>query len=122
MPKRQIWMHRNYVGPYNVLYSHYVSFTHHLAPVELIPGWFLSGKSFGIKMNISDKILILRQATKPLLFAVQCFRETFGVYVTVSCIAPSIRGVGHYSYHLTYIPIMRDEEDSGSELSNPSRC
>ncbi|KAL0844986.1 hypothetical protein Bca101_018232 [Brassica carinata] len=32
----------------------------------------------------------------------QCFREPFGVYVTVSCIAPSIRKVGQFSYELIY--------------------
>ena len=32
----------------------------------------------------------------------QCFREPFGVYVTVSCIAPSIQEVGQFSYRLVY--------------------
>ncbi|CAH2079675.1 unnamed protein product [Thlaspi arvense] len=31
-----------------------------------------------------------------------CFREPYGVYVTVSCIAPSAPEVGEFSYHLSY--------------------
>ena len=38
-----------------------------------------------------------------LLFAVQCFREPYGVYVTISCIAPSSPEVGHFSYKFSYV-------------------
>ncbi|KAG2332035.1 hypothetical protein Bca52824_003215 [Brassica carinata] len=75
-------------------------------PVQLqlqeICNSFCTGNSFGINMNISDQILIQRATLKRRLFAVQCFREPFGVYVTVSCIAPSIRKVGQFSYELIY--------------------
>ncbi|EFH46841.1 hypothetical protein ARALYDRAFT_915959 [Arabidopsis lyrata subsp. lyrata] len=46
---------------------------------------FSCGIYFSAKMNISDKILIKYEYNKGLLFAVQCFKERDGVYVTVSC-------------------------------------
>ncbi|CAD5333337.1 unnamed protein product [Arabidopsis thaliana] len=54
-------------------------------------------------MNIeSDKILLLSESKKRLLFAVQCFYEPLGVYVTVRCIAPSTSKVGKLAYCLYY--------------------
>ncbi|CAL9224528.1 unnamed protein product [Arabidopsis halleri] len=57
-----------------------------------------------VLMNISDKILIRVEYEVSLVFAVQCFKEPWwcGVYVTVSCIAPSFQEVGKFSYHLSY--------------------
>ncbi|RID70305.1 hypothetical protein BRARA_C02335 [Brassica rapa] len=97
----------NYAGSYIDLYLHYVS-SNHMTVSEQIRDELCIGISCGIKMNISDKILIQRatfvqRATvERLLFAVQCFKEPFGVYVTVSCIAPSIQEVGPFSYRLIY--------------------
>ncbi|KAF8113776.1 hypothetical protein N665_0045s0021 [Sinapis alba] len=91
----------NYACSYIDLYHHYLS-SIHLTNLKLRCSRFCFGKSFGIKMNISDKILFLRTISKRQLFAVQCFREHFGVYVTVSCIAPSIPEVGQFSYRLDY--------------------
>uniref|UniRef100_A0A0D3B704 E3 ubiquitin-protein ligase n=1 Tax=Brassica oleracea var. oleracea TaxID=109376 RepID=A0A0D3B704_BRAOL len=73
----------NYAGSYIDLYRHYVSSFHLYWQIF---NEFCIGISCGIKMNIS----------------VQCFREPFGVYVTVSCIAPSIQEVGQFSYRLVY--------------------
>ncbi|KAL1207001.1 E3 ubiquitin-protein ligase SINA-like 8 [Cardamine amara subsp. amara] len=36
-----------------------------------------------------------------LLFVVQCFIESYGVYVTVRCIAPSALEVGEFSCHIS---------------------
>nr|VDD61677.1 unnamed protein product [Brassica oleracea] len=33
----------------------------------------------------------------------RCFREPYGVYVTISCIAPSSPEVGHFSYKISYV-------------------
>ncbi|KAF2615721.1 hypothetical protein F2Q70_00008894 [Brassica cretica] len=89
----------NYAGSYIDLYRHYVSSFHLYWQIF---NEFCIGISCGIKMNISDKIFIQRATLERLLFAVQCFREPFGVYVTVSCIAPSIQEVGQFSYRLVY--------------------
>lgn len=37
-----------------------------------------------------------------LLFALHCFREPYGVYVNVSCSAPSSSEVGHFSCEICY--------------------
>ncbi|CAA7057589.1 unnamed protein product [Microthlaspi erraticum] len=63
---------------------------------------FCFGRSFSAQLNISDNILILRDRDTRLCFAVQCFREPYGVYVTVNCIAPAAPQVGKFSYHLSY--------------------
>uniref|UniRef100_A0A1J3HM37 E3 ubiquitin-protein ligase SINA-like 7 n=1 Tax=Noccaea caerulescens TaxID=107243 RepID=A0A1J3HM37_NOCCA len=52
-------------------------------------------------MNISDKILTLKDIVTRLCFSVQCFRELYGVYVTVSCIAPPAPEVARFSCHLS---------------------
>ncbi|EOA22439.1 hypothetical protein CARUB_v10003085mg [Capsella rubella] len=59
-------------------------------------------KSSTIRMNIKKKIKIKVDSSKKLLFVVQCFREPYGVCVTVSCIAPSAPEIGKFSYHLSY--------------------
>ncbi|KAH0933188.1 hypothetical protein HID58_010305, partial [Brassica napus] len=74
----------NYAGSYIDLYLHYVS-SNHMTVSEQIRDELCIGISCGIKMNI-----------------MQCFKEPFGVYVTVSCIAPSIQEVGPFSYRLIY--------------------
>ncbi|CAH8383717.1 unnamed protein product [Eruca vesicaria subsp. sativa] len=91
----------SYAGSYIDLYSHYVS-SIHLAHAPILTN-FCIGSLFAIKMNISDEVLIANEPLNKLLFAVQCFRESFGVYVTVRCIAPSIRGVGQFLYRLVYV-------------------
>ncbi|KAF8093561.1 hypothetical protein N665_0383s0186 [Sinapis alba] len=94
----------NYTGSYIDLYDHYLSSIHlkRNSDLKVPPNRFSCGISFGIKMNINDKILIQRTSVKRLLFPVQCFKESFGVYVTVSCIAPSTPQVGQFSYCLFY--------------------
>ncbi|ESQ47280.1 hypothetical protein EUTSA_v10027864mg [Eutrema salsugineum] len=93
----------NYTGPYKDLYDHY-KFTHRkkwsTGLAYMISNYRQS--SFGAKMNISDKIFIIVNDTRSLLFVVQCFREPYGVYVTVRCIAPSAPEVGEFSYQISY--------------------
>ncbi|CAA7057588.1 unnamed protein product [Microthlaspi erraticum] len=63
---------------------------------------FNKGSPFSFQMNISDMMVILRDSEVKLSFAVQCFREPYGVYVTVSCIAPPAPEVGRFSFRLSY--------------------
>ncbi|XP_010445578.1 PREDICTED: E3 ubiquitin-protein ligase SINA-like 7 [Camelina sativa] len=63
---------------------------------------FCCDNFFNVRMNINDKILIEIEYMINLSFAVQCFREPYGVYVTVSCIAPSTPEVGEFTYLLIY--------------------
>lgn len=53
-------------------------------------------------MNISDNLVIGTLYKERLLFTVQSFRKSNGVYVTVSCIAPSSPKAGKFSYCITY--------------------
>lgn len=89
----------NYTGTYTDLYDHYAISTHQ----DSMGRGFECGTPFYVLMNISEKIFIKREFYMKLLFAVQCFREPYGVYVTVSCIAPSSPEVGHFSYEISYI-------------------
>ncbi|CAE6201932.1 unnamed protein product [Arabidopsis arenosa] len=89
----------SYTGSYNDLYTHYVT-TH--SGMELYQlHKFNCDISFTVRMNISEKILIRTEYLTNHLFAVQCFREPYGVYVTVSCIAPSAPGLRQFSYDLS---------------------
>lgn len=73
-----------YAGSCKNLADHYC-----IAHVESkFSNCFTCGHSFSAEMNISDKILILWEYKKHLLFTVECFKEPYGVNVTVSCIAP----------------------------------
>ncbi|CAD5333336.1 unnamed protein product [Arabidopsis thaliana] len=45
---------------------------------------------------------VLESILIPCPNAMQCFREPYGVYVTVSCIAPSSPELSQYSYALSY--------------------
>ncbi|XP_010435701.1 PREDICTED: E3 ubiquitin-protein ligase SINA-like 7 [Camelina sativa] len=88
----------NYTGPYKDLYNHYA--LTHSKGFRLDS--FSCGVSFTSLINISGTMKIEKEDVKRLLFAVQCFREPCGVYLTVSCIAPSTPEVGEYSYHVSY--------------------
>ncbi|KFK35021.1 hypothetical protein AALP_AA5G223900 [Arabis alpina] len=88
----------NYPDMYKEIYNHYNRNHSQRSRRETI----CCGIPFSAKMSISDKILIKREHNKSLLFAVQCFREQYGVYVTVSCIAPPAPEVGEFPYHLSY--------------------
>ncbi|CAH8277326.1 unnamed protein product [Arabidopsis lyrata] len=72
----------NYTGSYKDLYEHYDR-THQISSAN---DRFRCGVSYMAVM----------------MFIMQCFEEPFGVYVTVSCIAPSAPEVGEFSYHLSY--------------------
>ncbi|CAL9224539.1 unnamed protein product [Arabidopsis halleri] len=95
----------NFTSLYKDLYGHYKSYIHHLQShgQEYMRNRFSCGISFSAKMNIiSDTILIKCEDNKGLLFAVHCFKERDGVYVTVSCITPAAPQVGEFSYHFLY--------------------
>ncbi|ESQ47281.1 hypothetical protein EUTSA_v10027866mg [Eutrema salsugineum] len=94
----------NYTGSYKDLYDHY-KFIHLDCYVDIVLNTFSFGNSFRAYMNISDKILLRLDHTRSLLFVVQCFREPYGVYVTVRCIAPSAPEVGEFSYHISYTSV-----------------
>ncbi|KAG7611048.1 Zinc finger RING-type [Arabidopsis suecica] len=88
----------NYTGSYKDLYEHY-DLTHSTGSTA----YRFNGVYYiAAMMFISDKILIERVYEKKLLFVVQCFEEPCGVYVSVSCIAPSAPEVGEFSYGLLY--------------------
>ncbi|KFK40945.1 hypothetical protein AALP_AA2G064200 [Arabis alpina] len=91
----------NYTALHEDLYVHYTKIHWSICWLDV----FSCGNSFGAK-NITDKILIQREYKRSLLFAVQCFKEPYGLYVTVSCIAPSAPEVGEFSYHLSYTMVL----------------
>ncbi|XP_024014367.1 E3 ubiquitin-protein ligase SINA-like 7 [Eutrema salsugineum] len=89
----------NYTGSYNQIYSHFVD-DHSHKPKSMS---FVCGGSVDVQMNVaSDKMLVLWEFKKKLLFALQCFNEPAGVYVTVRCIAPSSPEVEKFPYCLSY--------------------
>ncbi|ESQ47278.1 hypothetical protein EUTSA_v10027865mg [Eutrema salsugineum] len=92
----------NYTGLYEDLYDHYLYDHNYITSYPAIVNFCRLGNSFCAQMNISDKISIKVDTTTSRLFAVQCFREPYGVYVTVSCIAPSAPEVGEFSYQISY--------------------
>lgn len=87
-----------YAGSYKNLSDHYC-LTH---PDSECSDCFICGLSFTVQTNISDKILVLWEYKKHLLFTVECFAEPYGVNVAVSCIAPCAPEVGEFSYNLSY--------------------
>nr|Q9FKD6.2 RecName: Full=E3 ubiquitin-protein ligase SINA-like 8; AltName: Full=RING-type E3 ubiquitin transferase SINA-like 8; AltName: Full=Seven in absentia-like protein 8 [Arabidopsis thaliana] len=89
-----------YSGRYEDLYDHYK--LTHISNSYWTTNCFRSSIPYKAPMLISDKIQITRVYEKKILFAVQCFRESCGVYVTVSCIAPSAPEVGQFSYQISY--------------------
>ena len=84
----------NCTGSYTDLCDHYDMYSHQ----DSMGRGLECGTPFYVLINISEKIFIKREFDMKLLLAVQCFREPYGVYVTVSCIAPSSLEVGHFSY------------------------
>ncbi|KAL1226043.1 E3 ubiquitin-protein ligase SINA-like 7 [Cardamine amara subsp. amara] len=87
-----------YTGSYKDLLFHYLT-SHMLKP----NCFFTFGESRNVRMNINDKVLVLVTLRKTLLFTVQCFRETNGVYVAVNCIAPlAPEIVEKFSYRISY--------------------
>ncbi|EOA18200.1 hypothetical protein CARUB_v10006683mg [Capsella rubella] len=83
----------DYTGPYKDLYQHFLDTT--------TSGVFTCGKYFDVRINIKDKVCVIKRECKErLLFAVQCFKETDDVCVNVSIIAPATLEVGEFSYHI----------------------
>ncbi|XP_010454972.1 PREDICTED: E3 ubiquitin-protein ligase SINA-like 7 [Camelina sativa] len=91
----------DYTGSYKDICRHYYTYNSDPATVHLYEP-LMYNISFNVRMNISDKIKIYVDDISDRLFAVQCFREPYGVCVTVSCIAPSAPELGKFSYHLSY--------------------
>ncbi|KAL0730149.1 hypothetical protein Bca4012_026242 [Brassica carinata] len=92
-----------YTASYKDVYDHYNSDHQKISSLERpMLDMFTSGMSFIIELNINDKVSIMREHEKSLLFAFQCFRKLYGVCVTVCCIAPSSPEVEEFSYDLSY--------------------
>ncbi|XP_010440901.1 PREDICTED: E3 ubiquitin-protein ligase SINA-like 7 isoform X2 [Camelina sativa] len=89
----------NYTGSYSYIYAHF--FDNHCHESNSLS--FVCGGSVDVEMNIAtEKIVVLCESEKRLLFALQCFNELHGVYVTVRCIAPSTLELGKLAYYLYY--------------------
>ncbi|CAH8302503.1 unnamed protein product [Eruca vesicaria subsp. sativa] len=92
----------NYTGSCKDLYVHYKNIIHQNPQSTSQRYRVRCDNSFIVKMKISDNLLIGTLYEKRLLFTVQSFRKPYGVYVTVSCIAPSSPKVGRFSYYISY--------------------
>ncbi|CAH8384189.1 unnamed protein product [Eruca vesicaria subsp. sativa] len=88
----------NFTGTYKDLFVHFTSTHRRSCSLDR----FTCGLSFSGQIKINNKISIIKEYTKSLLFTVHCFREPYGVNVTISCIAPAAPEVGEFSYHLSY--------------------
>ncbi|XP_020865653.1 LOW QUALITY PROTEIN: E3 ubiquitin-protein ligase SINA-like 1 [Arabidopsis lyrata subsp. lyrata] len=85
-----------YSGVYKDLYSHYA--TKHKVTGEC----FRYGDSIHACMNVESKFSVFQKYTDGPLVVLQCFKEPYGLFFTVNCIAPSAPGVGKLSYKLSY--------------------
>uniref|UniRef100_A0A0D3BZJ5 RING-type E3 ubiquitin transferase n=1 Tax=Brassica oleracea var. oleracea TaxID=109376 RepID=A0A0D3BZJ5_BRAOL len=92
----------NYTGSCKDVYVHYKNLIHPNPQSTSQRYRVRCGESFSVKMNISDNLVIGTLYKERLLFTVQSFRKSYGVYVIVSCIAPSSPKVGKFSYCITY--------------------
>lgn len=70
---------------------------------EVVP--FVWDVSITIRL---DKTTILQEENDGEVMVVQVFRGLHVVYVVVSCIAPSAREVGNFSYYLVTVPLAVD--------------
>ncbi|CAA7055669.1 unnamed protein product [Microthlaspi erraticum] len=87
----------DYTGSYKQIYTHFRSHNDNKSEP------FYCGYPVDVQMNIaSDKMLVLREILENRLFALQCFDEPQGLYVTVTCIAPDAPEVGKFRYCLDY--------------------
>uniref|UniRef100_A0A1J3DA05 RING-type E3 ubiquitin transferase n=1 Tax=Noccaea caerulescens TaxID=107243 RepID=A0A1J3DA05_NOCCA len=87
----------DYTGSYNQIYSHFLSH------VDYKCMRFFCGDPVNVHLNIaSDKMLLLWEIGERRLFALQCFNEPQGLYVTVTCIAPDAPELGKFTYCLDY--------------------
>ncbi|CAA7019547.1 unnamed protein product [Microthlaspi erraticum] len=86
----------NYAGVCKDLYRHYNDNHRDVSKM------FVSGCTFGARMRIRDKVLVLQECGSHALVVVQCFEETNGVNVAVKCIGPcSAQGLGEFSFRLS---------------------
>ncbi|CAF2096423.1 BnaA05g11490D [Brassica napus] len=84
----------NYTGSYKDLYSHFK--THNSERGYSYK--FLFGEFAEVYFVLTEYTsVVMRENEAGLLFVVQCFSEPYGVYVTVSCIAPSADEIGEFS-------------------------
>ncbi|XP_019087476.1 PREDICTED: E3 ubiquitin-protein ligase SINA-like 7 [Camelina sativa] len=89
----------SYTGSYDNIYTHFVD--NHCHESKSVS--FVCGSAVDVQMNIaSEKSLVLWESKKRLLFALQCFNEPDGLYVTVRWIAPSAPELGKLAYCLYY--------------------
>ncbi|KAL1226047.1 E3 ubiquitin-protein ligase SINA-like 7 [Cardamine amara subsp. amara] len=91
----------NYAGYFKDLFTHF--FIIHYGET----GYnyqFIFGKSLEVCFELTDYTsIVMKEYIDSLLFVVQCFIESYGVYVTVSCIAPSALEVGEFSCHISTV-------------------
>lgn len=93
----------NYTASYKDIYDHFTfGHQHSYSGERPMHDMFTSGISFILKLNINNKVSIMREHGNSLLFSVQCFRELYGVYVSICCIAPSSPEAEEFSYYLSY--------------------
>ncbi|KAF8112135.1 hypothetical protein N665_0066s0013 [Sinapis alba] len=92
-----------HTASYKDIYNHYnISHQKSCCWERPLHDMFTFGMSFILELDINDKVSIMREHEKSLLFVFQCFRKMCGVYVTVCCIAPTSPEVEEFSYDLSY--------------------
>ncbi|CAN8323452.1 unnamed protein product [Cochlearia groenlandica] len=96
---------------YDDIYFHYI--TLHLLETST---FFALGESRNVEMHIEDKVLVVTTLEKKILFLVQCFKESDGIYVTVNCIAPMSPEVEKFSYRISYSSHGHTHSHESSEM------
>lgn len=92
----------NYTGFYKDLYSHFK--THEGVTEYSCP--FTFGDKYTAEVYLAlgkYTSFVMKEYNDGLLFVVQYFIEPHGVFVTVSCIAPSALEVGEFSCHISTV-------------------
>lgn len=111
----------NYTASYKDIYDHFTfGHQHSYSGERPMHDMFTSGISFILKLNINNKVSIMREHGNSLLFSVQCFRELYGVYVKrmLHCTIFSrsrrvlILPLLYYGWTNNYSQITKSEKDS----------
>ncbi|XP_010451914.1 PREDICTED: E3 ubiquitin-protein ligase SINA-like 8 [Camelina sativa] len=90
-----------YTGSYKDLYSH---FKIHKGERGYSYRFTFGDKFAEVYFELTEYTsVVMKECKDGLLFVVHCFTEPHGVYVTVSCIAPSALEVGEFSCHISTV-------------------
>ncbi|EOA24318.1 hypothetical protein CARUB_v10017558mg [Capsella rubella] len=89
----------NYTGYYKYLNNH--ARAEHKD--DMIP--FKWNTRLTISLDLNEKTTILQEENNGHMIVVQVFKALYAVYVSVSCIAPSVPGVGKFSCSLAKITV-----------------